>query len=267
MVGRELTAMYPDKAAAPPDESVPPILRVRNLSVPGTPVADVSLDVRPGEVVGIAGLAGHGQNELLEGIAGIRKSRGELVVGTTKGPFASPRKALQGGIWLVPEDRKRHGLVLAYSVLRNLTLPTLPRFARLGFVQTGREREAGERMVDEVHIRPPDPALLAAGLSGGNQQKIVIGKALLAAPDLYVFADPTRGIDVGTKHEIYVLLRRLTAAGKGVLLMSTDLTETVGVCDRVLVMVRGHIVAELSSNDLTEEAVTRASFGEEVRTA
>jgi ABC-type sugar transport system ATPase subunit len=133
--------------------------------------------------------------------------------------------------------------------------------SRFGFIRRRAEADLAAKSIADLSIRPNDPSLEAAGLSGGNQQKIVIGKSLLAAPSVYVLADPTRGIDVGTKQEIYLLMRRLTENRKGILLLSTDLSEAIGVCDRVLVMSSGRVVAELSGDDLTEENVTHASFG------
>ena len=265
MVGRRIEAMFPPKRD---DSPLPdPILVVRDFSVPGTAVDGVELTVAPGEIVGLAGLAGNGQNEILEGIAGIRPARGEVSVGGNRGPFRSPSRARRAGIWLVPEDRKRHGLLLAFSIAKNLTLPTLDRVSRLGFLMPRREAAVVSGAIATMSIRPPSPGLEAQSLSGGNQQKIVIGKAVVVNPDVYVFADPTRGIDVGTKAEIYLLLRRLTQEGKAVLLLSTDLAETVGLCDRVLVVSSGRIVAELSGVDLTEESVTQASFAGVARSA
>jgi ABC-type sugar transport system ATPase subunit len=258
MVGRRIEAMFPPKRD---DAPLPePTLVVRGLSVPGTPVEGVDFTVSPGEIVGLAGLAGHGQNEILEGVSGIRTARGEVVAGAHRGPFRSPGRARRAGVWLVPEDRKRHGLLLAFSIAKNLTLPTLDRVSRFGFLVPRREAAVVSLAIATMSIRPPSPGLEAHALSGGNQQKVVIGKAVVVDPDVYVFADPTRGIDVGTKAEIYLLLRRLTGEGKAVLLLSTDLAETVGLCDRVLVVSSGRIVAELSGDGLTEESVTEASF-------
>ena len=260
MVGRKLGALFPPKDEIYKGRTDSPLLSVSDFSVIGTRVKDVSLELFPGEIVGIAGLAGNGQNDLLEGLAGMRLSKGTVTLNGTAGPFRNPRQALRAGISLVPEDRKRHGLVLAFSILKNLTLPTVAAFSRLGFVSSKREQNAADESVITMAIRPPNTSLEAGGLSGGNQQKIVIGKTLLGSPSVYLFADPTRGIDVGTKYEIYVLMRKLAAEGRGILLMSTDLSETIGVCDRVLVVSDGHIVAELAADRLTEEEVTRASF-------
>lgn len=260
MVGRKLDALFPPKTNVYKGPTDTPLLSVSDFSVIGTQVKDVSFQLFPGEIVGIAGLAGNGQNDLLEGLAGIRPSNGFVALGGEAGPFKNPRQALKAGISLVPEDRKRHGLILAFSILENLTLPTIKKFSSFGFVSSKREQKAADECVITMAIRPSDTSLEAGGLSGGNQQKIVIGKTLLGSPSVYLFADPTRGIDVGTKYEIYVLMRKLAVEGRGILLMSTDLSETIGVCDRVLVVSGGHIVAELTADNLTEEEVTKASF-------
>lgn len=260
MVGRTLDTLFPPRESQYTGPRDTPVLSARQFSVIGTTVRDLTLDIAPGEIVGVAGLAGNGQNELLEGLAGVRPAKGQLRVGSFTGPFRNPIAAVRSGIALVPEDRKRHGLVLAFSILKNLTLPTIGSFARWGFISAQKERLAGETSISTMAIRPPTAELIAGGLSGGNQQKIVIGKTLLSEPLVYLFADPTRGIDVGTKYEIYVLLRRLAAQGKGIVLMSTDLSEIIGVCDRVVVLSDGRIVAELEGQHLNELEVTKASF-------
>ncbi len=265
MVGRRIEAMFPPKPSRP--VPAPPLLEVRDMAVPGTAVSGVELTVSPGEIVGLAGLAGQGQSEILEGVAGIRTVHGDVSVGSHRGPFRSPRQARRAGIWLVPEDRKRHGLVLDLPIERNLTLPVLDRVSRGGFVSAARVRARASETIGELSIRPDDPALDARLLSGGNQQKVVIGKATIVDPEVYVFADPTRGIDVGTKAEVYVLIRRLADAGKAVLLLSSDTSEVIGLCDRVLVVSSGGIVAELTGDELTEEAITAASFSGVARSA
>lgn len=268
MVGREISSLFPDKPvrdAGRPRENTnrakSPLLVVSDLSVPGTSVREVALEVCAGEIVGLAGLAGNGQNELLESIAGIRRARGRVTVNGHRGPFSHPRWAIRAGLSLVPEDRKTQGLVLPFTVQQNITLSTLNRVSRFGYINRKRDHAIAVNTISELAIRPADSSLRAAALSGGNQQKVVIGKVLQASPSVFIFADPTRGIDIGTKHEIYLLLRRLAGQGKGILLLSTDLTETIGICDRVLVMSEGRIVQELSGPELSETSVTRASFG------
>ncbi|NQX13859.1 sugar ABC transporter ATP-binding protein [Microbacteriaceae bacterium VKM Ac-2855] len=270
MVGRRIETLFPprpEQTEPQQTEKGPAHLRVSNLVVAGARDAAVSFDVRPGEIVGFAGLAGQGQTEILEAVAGVRRARGSVSVGEARGPFATARKALGAGIWLVPEDRKRHGLVLDLSIAQNLVLPMLHRFATFGFVRDGALRSQVSGAMMRMEIRPHDPAIEARLLSGGNQQKIVIGKASIVDPDVYIFADPTRGIDIGTKAELYKFIRSLADEGKCILLLSTDTTEIMGLCDRVLVVASGQIVAEIPHAELSEESITAASFSGAARSA
>jgi len=258
MVGRSLSALFPERVGV--DAAAPAVLEVSGLTVPGTSVENASVSVRAGEIVGIAGLAGNGQTELLEGIAGVRSARGTVTVERGRGPFRGTRRAVAAGVVLVPEDRKRQGLILPFSIRWNLTLPNLRQVTRVGFVKRREEAAITEKSIMTLNIRPGDDRQIVSELSGGNQQKVVVGRSLIAEPRVLVLADPTRGIDVGTKQEIYTLLRQLTAEGRGVLMTSSELSETVGICDRVLVMSSGRIVAEFTGDDITEEAITDASF-------
>jgi len=177
-----------------------------------------------------------------------------------KGPFRSPRAAIDHGISLVPEDRKRHGLVLPMTVRENILLPSLTLVSSGGVIKQKLSDEIARKMIGEMQVRPPDGELEAQALSGGNQQKVVIAKTLLTKPRVYAFADPTRGIDVGTKFEIFSLIRRLASGGDGVIFVSTDLTEIVNLADRVIVMSGGSIVAELAGEAINEADITRAAF-------
>ncbi len=260
MIGRQLAEVFPPKQVTEPGAPTGDALSMKDFSVHGTRVRSVTVSLQRGEVLGIAGLAGNGQTELLEGMAGVRKATGEYRVGSTIGPFHSVRSALKAGVALVPEDRKRHGLVLAMAVYRNLTLPVLRNLTRWGIVNGAREGSMVKDVVSAVQITPSDPQVPAESMSGGNQQKVVIGKTLLTEPDVYLLSDPTRGIDVKTKFEIYSLIRRLAASGKAVVLVSTDLAEITSLCDRVLVMASGRVVAELGGDRINEREITRASF-------
>jgi ABC-type sugar transport system ATPase subunit len=260
MIGRQLAEVFPEKQDSEPDGPRGDALVMKDFSVHGTRVHDMTLRLERGEVLGIAGLAGNGQTELLEGMAGVRMASGQYRVGEALGPFRSVRSALRAGVALVPEDRKRHGLVLAMTVHQNLTLPVLRGLSRWGFIDRPREASMVTGVVSAVQITPPDPAVPVESMSGGNQQKVVIGKTLLAEPDVYLLSDPTRGIDVKTKFEIYSLVRKLAASGKAVVLVSTDLAEITSLCDRVLVMASGRVVAELRGDHINEREITRASF-------
>jgi len=260
MVGRDLDAVYPDKAPArsASDEIV---MEIENFNVTGTQVHDVALTIPRGRIVALAGLAGHGQTPLLEGIAGLRSAKGRIRLGgRTLSPFPSVAAGIRNGVVLIPEDRKTQGLVLPMTIGQNVSLPTVARRAVAGWISTTKETAVTKQAIEAVAIRPPDPTLVAGQLSGGNQQKVVIGKWLVANPKVVLCADPTRGIDVGTKQEIYTLLRRLASDGVGVLMLSTDLTEVVGLADIVHVMAEGRIVRTLTGDQITEEAITGAAF-------
>lgn len=258
MVGRELAAVYPPKAS---DQAAETILTVSDFSVPGTMVHDISLTIPKGKLVALAGLAGHGQNDLLEGLAGLRPSRGNLTLdGHEFSALRSVAAGIRHGIVLIPEDRKSQGLVLPMTISQNISLPTVFRRAKAGWISRTAEKEVATKAISAMAIRPADPGKIAGQLSGGNQQKIVIGKWLVADPRVILCADPTRGIDVGTKQEIYGLLRKLANDGIGVLMLSTDLTEIVGLADIVHVMAEGRIVRTLTGSQITEETITGAAF-------
>ncbi|MBI1873717.1 MAG: sugar ABC transporter ATP-binding protein [Acidobacteria bacterium] len=225
-------------------------------------VDDVSLVVSQGEIVGIAGLMGAGRTELARIIAGAdRSSTGRVLVESRRVPPNSPRHAIRAGIGFLPEDRKRDGLVLTLSVGENIGLPNLTRWSRGGIVARGAEREEAERWVSELHIKTPHVAERVVRLSGGTQQKVVLARWLAARAKLLVMDEPTRGIDVGAKAEIYELMNQLTDRGAGILMISSDLPEVLGMSDRIYVMRGGRIEAELDARGATEERVLQVALG------
>ncbi len=259
MIGRELREVFPPRAERPPTET--PLLAVEHLG--WEPVLrDISFTLNQGEILGLAGLEGQGQGDLLfalfgvyAGLTGSVRLRGRPV--HLRGPAA----AMQAGIALVPEDRKTQALILPLAVRENVTLATLPAVSRLGIVSPGAERTATTAMRRQLAIKTPSAETLVRHLSGGNQQKVAIAKWLLRDADVFLMYDPTRGIDVGAKQEIYALMRQLAGRGHGVLLFSTDLTEIVGLCDRALVMYEGRVVRELQGLSLTDEQLVSAAVG------
>jgi ribose transport system ATP-binding protein len=263
MIGRDIEHAFPPKAAPAAGEAVAPaVLEVRGLDWNGR-LHDIALDVRPGEIVGLGGLDGQGQREFLLALFGVlRGSTGEVRLGGRRAAFASPREAKRAapGVALVPEDRKTDGLLLPMSVRDNLTLVAMDRLSRAGVISAGDEARAVDEMVRRLGIKTPDLDEPVGTLSGGNQQKVVIAKWLMSAPRVVLLSDPTRGIDVGTKQEIYVLLRRLAADGAAVLLYSTDYAELIGCCDRVAVFLDGRIVRWLSGDALTERALVSSAL-------
>lgn len=265
MVGREVEERFPDKLTAKQIQETqqkPPLLEAKDFSVKDTPVSGVDLSLWAGQVCGLAGLRGQGQTELLEGLFGVLSATGSLRASDTRGPFSHPAAAIGAGLALVPEDRKNEGLVLDLSVRENLSLACMDNFSRALVVNRQEERDETADMVKSMDVRPSDPEVAAGGLSGGNQQKVALGKWLLLSPKVLLLADPTRGVDIATKQEIYRLVRRLADDGLAILYLSTDLTELIGLCDRVLVMFEGRIQAEFEGDDISEERIAGASVGE-----
>jgi len=261
MIGREYNAVFPPRTARPPS-SAAPVLEVRGLGW-NDRLKDICLHLHAGEVIGLGGLDGQGQRELLLGLFGVlREMTGQILIDgkpvRITGPNAARRKEI--GMALIPEDRKTEGLMLPMSVRDNLSFAALDTLSRWGVVDAAAERAAVERIVRLLAIRTDGTELPAASLSGGNQQKLVIGKWLMIGPRILLLNDPTRGIDVGTKQEMYKLLRELADAGAAILFYSTDYDELVGCCDRVLVMYDGAIERELVGADINEHALISSAL-------
>ncbi len=256
MVGREMTDMYPPKDNQPGDV----LLQVRQLCVEGT-VYDVGFDVRAGEVLGMAGLGGSGRTTVCRALVGLGKIRSGQVDYCGQRAPRSTAAAARAGLVLIPEDRKTFGLVLNQSVRFNVSLPNLAQFEQAGLLRSRHEERAARRIISEVQIRPEAPEMSAENLSGGNQQKVVVGKWLLANPKLVVFDEPTRGIDVGAKAEVYLRIRDLTRRGVGVIMASSELPELIGMCDRIVVFHEGRIVGELQRADFSEEVIMQMATG------
>ena len=250
MVGRELKEQYPDPVGSIGET----LLDVRGLYVEGC-VFDVSFSVRSGEIVGLAGLGGSGRTTVARALVGLaRIDAGAVRLGGRSAP-RNPADAARAGVVLIPEDRKAHGLVLSHSVRFNITLPNLAQMVRWGLVLRGRERSLVHDSVENLQIRPPAPDLLVENLSGGNQQKVVLAKWLAAQPRLIVLDEPTRGVDVGAKAEIYARMRDLTRQGVGIVMVSSELPELLGMSDRILVFHEGRLSGELPRSAATEQAV------------
>ncbi|GAA2772597.1 sugar ABC transporter ATP-binding protein [Saccharopolyspora taberi] len=251
MVGRSIDQQFPPREPRIGDVQ----LEVRGLGTDGL-LDDVTFTARAGEVVGIGGLVGAGRTELVRAIFGAdRYDRGEVLVGGRRIPSGDITAARAAGLALVPEDRAAQGLVLGASVAENLGLATLGDRTRAGLVDLAGQRRAAEKSVRELGIRVAGLDQPALTLSGGNQQKIVIGKWLLARPRVLILDEPTRGIDVGARAEIYELVNELTAAGTTVIVVSSDLPELLGISDRVLVMADGRLRGELDGAEATQERV------------
>lgn len=252
MVGRDLSQFYAHQPHPPGDCA----LEVAQLRTSAHPKQELSFQVRAGEIVGVAGLVGAGRTEMLETVFGVRPARGGSirVAGRPLLP-QSPMDAIQAGIALVPEDRKKQGVILQMAVRDNISLASLRRDQHSGFLNRKREQDLSSEMIQSLQIKTPNPDQFAQFLSGGNQQKVVLGKWLALRPKVLLLDEPTRGIDVGAKQEIYRLMENLSREGVAILFVSSELEEILGLSDRAIVMHEGRITGELARHELSEEAV------------
>jgi ribose transport system ATP-binding protein len=263
MVGRDLKDQFPKQAAPVGDEA----LRVAGLGRAGV-LHDISFTLRRGEVIGLAGLMGSGRTELARAIFGAdRLDAGRIFVRGQERTIDSPRTAIDLGLGFLTEDRKHQGLVLGLSVQENTCLPSVGTFSRLGVMQPARESAATAQRIAELRIKTPGPHQRVVNLSGGNQQKVVLGKWLTTDADVLIFDEPTRGIDVGAKVEIYQLINQLAARGAAILMISSELPEILGLSDRILVMHAGRIAGEFTAAEATQEKLLAAALGRTARSA
>jgi ribose transport system ATP-binding protein len=237
------------------------VLRVEHLSRTGV-LHDINLTVRAGEILGIAGLVGAGRTELARAIFGADPiDSGKIYLFGQEVKITSPQAAIRHGIGLVPEDRKQLGLVLQMVVRENISLANLKELSIAGFVNRRRERTAADQFVRELRIRTPSVEQRVRNLSGGNQQKVVLAKWLFTRSKVLIFDEPTRGIDVGSKVEIYQLMNELAAKGVAIIMISSELPEILGMSDRILVMHEGRIAGELSREEATQEKIMHLATG------
>jgi len=262
-VGRKIDTAFPERPAVRTREKV---LSVRNLTR-GNMLKGVSFDLYRGEILGIAGLKGQGQESLLRAIFGIypkgKKDRGEIYLFGEKLNINSSLQAMKSGIVFLSERRNEEGLCLTLPVRHNIALPSMDKRQYLEVIKWEEETRAVKKMVSDLKIRTPSLAQAVEYLSGGNRQKVVIGKWLLTEPYIFLVDEPTVGIDVETKVELYHLFRRLSNQGVSILMASSDLIEILGLCDRILVMYNGRIVKEFKGGEVTEQEVAKAMWGEE----
>jgi D-xylose transport system ATP-binding protein len=265
MVGREMKERFP-KAVRKPGKV---LFEVKNLTAhdPNNPnkivLKDVSFNVRSGEILGIAGLMGSGRTELVTTIFGeyAKISGGKMILDGKDIKNGSARQAMKNGISLVPEDRKGQGLVLIQSILKNISLPNLDRFSSLFRINGDAELAASNQQAKNLSIKAPNLQVQVDNLSGGNQQKVVIAKWLMGSPKVLIMDDPTRGIDVGAKYEIYKLMNDLAEKGVGIIMISSDLEEVMGMSDRIMVMCEGHSSETLEHAEATQEHIMRLATG------
>lgn len=257
MVGRQLTAKFP-KAAVPPGA---PVLTVKGLRA-GSAVKEVSFTVRAGEVVGLFGLVGAGRTEMARAVFGADpKDAGTVEIDGQPVQIRSPVDAIHAGIAFLTENRKQEGLVLGLDLMLNSTLTSLDRFTRRGWLDVRSQRERARELVTALKVRPPMIQRAARDLSGGNQQKVVLAKWLCREARVFIFDEPTRGIDVGAKVEVYQLMNDLVARGAAILMISSELPEILGMSDRILVMREGRLVREFTRDEASQERILRAATG------
>jgi ribose transport system ATP-binding protein len=260
MVGRDMSALYPPKPPLPL-ALAPNVLEVSDIVVPGH-VEQASFTLRRGEVLGFAGLIGAGRTELFEGLLALRPSRvGELKVAGKLCHFSGARDAFDAGLAYLTEDRKGKGLLLNQQLVPNLTLAALDDFCSGPLIDRAKEQQGYTEAQARFDIRAGRRDLLARQLSGGNQQKLMLAKMLLLAPSIVVIDEPTRGIDIGTKSQIYAFIAEIAASGKACIVISSEMQELIGLCHRILVMRAGRIVGEVSGDDMTEDRIVVHATG------
>lgn len=256
MVGRELGATYPQRNSKIGDV----VLEAKNIVAEG--VKNVSFSVRAGEILGIGGLVGAGRSELVNTIFGAQKlESGEILIKGKKVNISNPSQAIKNGIGLIPEDRKLHGLMLEKDVSFNISICILEKLSKYCVIDFKTEEEKQKEIVNRLRIKLPHVDVLAKTLSGGNQQKVVLAKWLLAEADVLIFDEPTRGIDVGAKQEIYQLMNELTEKGMAVIMVSSDMEELMGVPDRMIVLHEGKCTGELDKKDFSQVEILKLASG------
>ena len=262
MVGRDLKEFFQsDQDGAPKSEDREwfSVTNLRTLRYPNTPV---SFSVGRGEVLGFAGLVGAGRSEVARAIFGVDAVReAHVSLAGANLNISSARDAIDQGIYLVPEDRRQCGLIVDFNVRENVSLPGMKRYSNAGLINSAKENAAAKRACETINIKTPTPEMKAANLSGGNQQKVVLAKWLALSPKVLIFDEPTRGIDVGAKSEIYSLIRKLAGEGVSVMAISSEMEEVLGISDRIAVMHEGRITGILRREEFSEEAVMRLATG------
>jgi ribose transport system ATP-binding protein len=256
MIGRDLKDVYPKRTVPPGDV----LLEVSHLSQPKL-LRDISFQLRAGEIIGFAGIVGSGRTELARAIFGADPSAGEMRIAGKPYKPHSPAAAIRNGVALVTEDRKAQGLFLQLNVRINTTISGLRLLTRMGIINFTKELTLVNRMIRELRIKTPTPSFLVVNMSGGNQQKVVLARWLSVGTQVFLMDEPTRGIDVGSKSEIYQLMDNLTKQGVGIIMISSELPEVLGMSDRIMVMRQGRIVKELSRAEASEETVMQYAVG------
>ena len=257
MVGRELSEMFPKLDVKTGDT----ILEVKNMNRAGK-FYDINFSVKAGEILGFCGLVGAGRTEIMQALFGLEpKDSGEIFLNGKQVPIHSTHDAIKNRIAMVTEDRRGSGIIAGLSVRINISIAHLVELSKYGFIINQAENNACKKTIKSLAIKTPSEETLVSLLSGGNQQKVIIGKWLLTEPDVFILDEPTRGIDVGAKSEIYKLMGKMASDGKAIIIISSELPELFGVCDRILVIHQGRIVNEFLRSEFNQEAVMQSAFG------
>lgn len=258
MVGRPLTEQYPHRDVQVSDV----MLEVKNLYA-GDFLKNIDFKVRKGEIVGLSGLVGAGRTELARAIFGAdERQKGNIYIDGKEVFLNSPKDAIKNGIALIPEDRKQQGVLLKMSIAHNITFASIKKLSKNTVINKKEEKQLVEKCIKKLQIKTPSDSQLVKNLSGGNQQKVVLAKWLAAYSNIIIFDEPTRGIDVGAKYEIYTLMNRLVKNGKAVIMISSEMPELLGMSDRILVMHEGEMVGELSKKEATQDLIMHLASGE-----
>lgn len=258
MVGRELSAVFPKKSV----QIGEPVLELRQLGCAASGIHDVNLMVRAGEIVGLAGLVGCGRTQLAHTVFGLTPAdRGDVLLRGKPVKLTSAAQAIDCGIAYVPEDRRRHGVILDLAISANITLASLARFSSFGAVDSGREKQVSADYARRLRIKTPAIFAPVGTLSGGNQQKVALSRWLVTNPSVLILDEPTQGIDVGAKSEVHALMSDLAAQGVAILMISSELPEVLGMSDRIAVMCCGTIAATLDRAEATQEKILALALG------
>ena len=251
MVGREITDLFPKPEVMPGEE----MLRVEGLSRTGY-FKNISFSVRAGEILGLTGLVGAGRTEVMEAVCGItHPDEGHVYLEGKEVHIRRPSDAMEKGIILLPEDRQKEGLIMSWGLGRNVTLPTMGKYAKYGLNDEKTERDLAKRLLEEVDTKAVDIFQPASSLSGGNQQKVVVAKALSQEMKVVIMDEPTKGVDVGAKAEIYAIMGELARKGYAIILISSEMPEILGMADRIMIMCNGRKTGELDRNEATQERI------------
>jgi len=264
MVGRDLKDFFTGAPGEVSAKEAGAGFEVRRLRTLRYPKHNVSFSVAQGEVLGFAGLVGAGRSELARAIFGVEEAHeAEVALDGKTLRIVKPQDAISHGIYLIPEDRRQSGLIVDFNVRENITLPNLDAYSSAKLINFGKETRAAADACKAINIKTPTTEMRAANLSGGNQQKVVLARWLTFAPRVLIFDEPTRGIDVGAKAEIYQLIRKLAANGVSVIVISSEMEEVLGISDRIAVMHEGRLTGILQRSQFSEEAVMRLATGTE----